>query len=164
MDNSRKPLVLVTGGTGTLGRLVVPRLQAAGHPVRVLSRTALAGDDGVEYATGDLSTGEGVEAAVVGAGIVVHCAGTRKGDGDKARHLVRAASKAEARHLVYISVVGADIISVASALDRAMFGYFACKLDAERVRASPGSRGRRSARRSSTTPSCWWCDRWQSSP
>ena len=29
---------LVTGGTGTLGRLVVPRLQDAGYDVRVLSR------------------------------------------------------------------------------------------------------------------------------
>ncbi|MGH3339811.1 MAG: NAD-dependent epimerase/dehydratase family protein, partial [Propionibacteriaceae bacterium] len=29
---------LVTGGTGTLGRLVVPRLQDAGCDVRVLSR------------------------------------------------------------------------------------------------------------------------------
>jgi nucleoside-diphosphate-sugar epimerase len=30
--------VLVTGGTGRLGRLVVPRLREAGHHVRVLSR------------------------------------------------------------------------------------------------------------------------------
>jgi uncharacterized protein YbjT (DUF2867 family) len=29
---------LVTGGTGTLGRLVVPRLRDAGCKVRVLSR------------------------------------------------------------------------------------------------------------------------------
>ena len=32
--------ILVTGGTGTLGRLLVPRLRAAGPPVRVLSRSA----------------------------------------------------------------------------------------------------------------------------
>jgi hypothetical protein len=32
-DNHAKQLVLVTGGTGTLGRLVVPRLQAAGPAV-----------------------------------------------------------------------------------------------------------------------------------
>jgi uncharacterized protein YbjT (DUF2867 family) len=30
--------ILVTGGTGTLGRLVVPRLRDAGCKVRVLSR------------------------------------------------------------------------------------------------------------------------------
>ncbi|WP_229356786.1 NAD-dependent epimerase/dehydratase family protein, partial [Streptomyces sp. UNOB3_S3] len=30
--------ILVTGGTGTLGRLVVPLLREAGREVRVLSR------------------------------------------------------------------------------------------------------------------------------
>ena len=30
--------ILVTGGTGALGRLVVPRLRDAGRQVRVLSR------------------------------------------------------------------------------------------------------------------------------
>jgi uncharacterized protein YbjT (DUF2867 family) len=33
-----RPPFLVTGGTGTLGRLIVPRLRDAGHDVRVLSR------------------------------------------------------------------------------------------------------------------------------
>ena len=33
-------LILVTGGTGTLGKLVVPRLREAGAKVRVLSRQA----------------------------------------------------------------------------------------------------------------------------
>ena len=78
--------------------------------------------------TGDLATGEGIDAAVEGAEIIVHCAGSTKGDEDKARHLVQAASRAGVRHLVYISVVGADRIPVASGIDRAMFGYFASKL------------------------------------
>jgi nucleoside-diphosphate-sugar epimerase len=59
--------ILVTGGTGTLGRLLVPRLRAADHAVRVLSRSAHQPDDGVEFVKGDLATGEGVEAAVAGA-------------------------------------------------------------------------------------------------
>src|SRR5437764_14923529 len=79
--------MLVTGGTGTLGRLVVPRLRSAGCDVRVLSRRA--GDF-----VGDLATGAGVDAAVAGVEVVVHCAGTGKGDEMKARHLVRAATRA----------------------------------------------------------------------
>jgi uncharacterized protein YbjT (DUF2867 family) len=39
---------------------------------------------------------------------------------------------------VYISVVGADRIPVASRVDRAMFGYFGSKLDGERVIADSG--------------------------
>ena len=132
------PLILVTGGTGTLGRLVVPRLLDAGHDVRVLSRRAREPGSGVELVTGDLATGEGIDAAVEGAEVVVHCAGGPKGDEDKARHLVRAASRAGVRHLVNVSVVGADRIPVVGRVDRAMFGYFASKLAAERVVAESG--------------------------
>ena len=130
--------ILVTGGTGTLGRIVVSRLRDAGCKVRVLSRRSREDAEGTEFVTGDLATGEGIEAAVDGAEIIVHCAGTAKGDEDKARSLVRAASRAGARHLVYISVVGADRIPVDGRVDRAMFGYFASKLAAERVVAGSG--------------------------
>jgi uncharacterized protein YbjT (DUF2867 family) len=132
------PTILVTGGTGTLGRLVVPLLRNADGQVLVLSRRPRAAADGLEFVTGDLTTGDGIDAAVAGAEIIVNCAGTNQGDDDKARHLVRAASRAGARHLVNISVVGADRIPVVSGVDRAMFGYFASKLAAERVVADSG--------------------------
>ena len=132
--------ILVTGGAGVLGRLVVKHLSAAGYPVRGMSRRARPGEDwpGAEWAQADLETGEGIEAAVEGAEIIVHCAGSGKGDEEKARNLVQAASRAGARHLVYISVVGADCIPIGSFVDRAMFGYFASKLAAERVVADSG--------------------------
>jgi uncharacterized protein YbjT (DUF2867 family) len=130
--------ILVTGGTGTLGRLVVRRLRDAGLEVRVLSRRGRADGEGIEVVTGDLDTGEGIDAAVAGAEIIVHCAGSSKGDEDKARNLVRAAARAGAPHLVYISVVGADRVPVVSGVDRALFGYFASKLAAERVVADSG--------------------------
>ena len=130
--------ILVTGGTGTLGRHVVPQLRDAGRAVRVLSRNAHEAADGIEYVTGDLLKNEGIQAAVDGAGIIVHCAGGRKGDDDATRNLAAAASRAGARHLVYISVVGADRIPVVSGADRAMFGYFGFKLAAERVITGSG--------------------------
>jgi uncharacterized protein YbjT (DUF2867 family) len=130
--------IVVTGGTGTLGRLVVTRLQDAGQAVRVLSRHA--GDlEGVEYVVADLDTGEGVEPGLAGASVIVHCAGSAKGDEIKAQHLVRAARSGGAHpHLVNISVVGADTIPVVSGVDRAMFGYFAAKRGAEEVIAGSG--------------------------
>lgn len=130
--------LLVTGGTGTLGRLVVPRLRATRHPVRVLSRHNHESAECIEFVAGDLATGEGLEAAVDGVGTVVHLAGSAKGDQDKARNLVRTASRAGVRHLVYISVVGTDRIPVVSGVDRAMFGYFAAKRAAEEVIAGSG--------------------------
>ncbi|MEU1816405.1 NAD(P)H-binding protein [Streptomyces roseifaciens] len=123
------PTILVTGGTGTLGSHVVPLLREAGCTVRVLTRTARPAGDGVEYVTGDLLKGEGIEAAVAGAGTVLHLAGGPKGDDEATRNLVRAAQGAGVRHLVYISVVGADRIPL---------GYFRAKLDAERAVAESG--------------------------
>jgi uncharacterized protein YbjT (DUF2867 family) len=130
--------ILVTGGTGTLGRHVVRRLRDAGCDVRVLSRHNHPPLNDVELKSGDLSTGEGVDDAVAGTEVVVHCAGSAKGDEDKTRNLVRAASRAGVRHLVFISVVGADRVPIVSAIDRAMFGYFGSKLAAEHVVAGSG--------------------------
>jgi uncharacterized protein YbjT (DUF2867 family) len=130
--------VLVTGGTGTLGRLVVPRLQDAGNDVRVLSRHSHDSPEGIEFVTGDLAIGEGIDAAVEGTEIIVHLAGDKKGDEEKAQNLVGAASRNGTQHLVYISVIGADRIPVTSRIDRAMFGYFASKLAAERIVADSG--------------------------
>jgi uncharacterized protein YbjT (DUF2867 family) len=123
--------VLVTGGTGRLGRLVVPRLQEAGHHVRVLSRQDHESKDGIEHVTGNLLSGEGIASAVAGAETIVHLAGApnAKGDDEATGNLVRAASRAGVRHLVYISVIGAD---------RMPLGYFRSKLGAELAVADSG--------------------------
>jgi uncharacterized protein YbjT (DUF2867 family) len=131
-------LILVTGGTGRLGRRVVPRLADAGGQVRVLSRRAHKSADGIEYVTGDLATDEGIGPAVDGAEIIVHCAGRYKGDPVMAANLVRAASRAGTPHLVNISVVGADRVPLASRVDRAMFAYFGSQLAVEKTVAESG--------------------------
>ena len=125
--------ILLTGGTGTLGRQVAPLLREAGRPVRILSRHGHDATEGVEYVVGDLDTGAGVAEAVAGVEAVIHCAGAQKGDDVKTSHLVEAARGMGAPHLVFISVVGADRVPVEGALDRAMFGYFASKRAAELV-------------------------------
>jgi uncharacterized protein YbjT (DUF2867 family) len=123
------PPILVTGGTGTLGRHVVGRLREAACDVRVLSRNDHESADGVGYVTGNLLEGEGIEPAVDGVGTVLHLAGGPKGDDEATRNLVRAAWRAGVRHLVYISVIGAD---------RVPLGYFGQKLAAERIVAESG--------------------------
>ncbi len=99
-------VVLVTGGTGTLGRHLVPLLGERGHEVRVLSRRPGAGTH-----VGDLSTGAGVAEAAAGAELIVHAASDRRmGRSDPAgtRNLLAAAGGC--RHLLYISIVGVDAI------------------------------------------------------
>ncbi|HEX7746815.1 MAG TPA: NAD(P)H-binding protein [Micromonosporaceae bacterium] len=130
--------ILVTGGTGTLGRHVVPRLRQAGYDVRVLSRRDRPDQDGIRFLRGDLASGEGVESAVAGVGTIVHCASSYRGDPEAARNLVQAALRSESPHLVYISIVGVDRIPLKGRIDRAMFGYYGSKLATERIVAGSG--------------------------
>ncbi|WP_437958951.1 ergot alkaloid biosynthesis protein [Sorangium sp. So ce119] len=51
--DSGAPRVLLTGGTGTTGRAIAARLEAAGARVRVASRSAPAPREGVEHARFD---------------------------------------------------------------------------------------------------------------
>jgi uncharacterized protein YbjT (DUF2867 family) len=112
--------ILVTGGTGTLGRPTVTRL--ADHQVRVLSRKP-----GPDRVVADLTTGEGL-AAVAGSDVIVHLATSlgRK-DVQQTRNLLAAA--AGVQHLVMMSIAGIDRIPVA---------YYRYKLEAERLVADSG--------------------------
>jgi len=116
--------ILLTGGTGTLGRHVTPLLVDAGFTIRMLSRNAHESTDGIEFVTGDLVQGTGVEAAVDGVEVILHLAGGPKGDDVATRHLVDAAAKAGVRHIVYIGVIGADKLPI---------GYFKAKFAAEQA-------------------------------
>lgn len=65
--------ILVTGGTGHLGRDIVGQLLARGKQVRVLAR--LPGDDPrVEWTRGDLATGAGLREALHGVTTVINAA------------------------------------------------------------------------------------------
>ncbi len=107
--------LLVTGGTGILGRRVVERLTRRGHAVRVLTRQASPDlPAGVVTVRGDMTTGEGLDRAAHDAEAIVHCASAtgslrgRPDDVDGTRRLIHAARATGAPHLVFISIVGID--------------------------------------------------------
>jgi hypothetical protein len=64
MGEAMSPPILVTGGTGPLGRHVVPRLRDVGREVQMLTRDSRESKQGVEFVLGDLASGEGLHAAV----------------------------------------------------------------------------------------------------
>lgn len=112
--------ILVTGGTGTLGRPTVELLRAAGHDVRILSRTP-----GEGRVLGDVTTGEGLREAMRGIDTVLHLATSAgKKDPGQTRNVVEAARDAGVKHLVYISIVGVDVVP---------YSYYRAKLESERI-------------------------------
>jgi uncharacterized protein YbjT (DUF2867 family) len=104
MDTSK---ILVTGGTGTLGSLVVDRLTTLGHEVKILSHSGRPGT-----IQGNLLTGEGLASAVADIDVIVHCASSsgnpRQVDGEGTKRLLQAAEQAGVSHIVFISIVGVD--------------------------------------------------------
>ena len=139
--------ILVTGGTGHLGRPIVARLRQDGHHLRVLARRP-RDDIGVEWIRGDLGTGEGVAEAVAGAAVVVHAAtnspAAQRGryrlgdlvrsptdvDVDGTRGLLEAAAETGVEHFVHVSIVGLP--------QMARVPYASVKIAAEElVRTSP---------------------------
>lgn len=110
--------ILVTGGTGNLGRPTVTRLRNDGHKVRVLSRT-----EGPDHVVGDLTSGTGLAAAVDDVDLIVHLAtGQGRRDVQQTRNLLDAAPPTT--HVVFMSIVG---------IDRIPLSYYRYKLEAERL-------------------------------
>ena len=121
--------VLVTGGTGALGREVVPRLLNAGYTVRVMSRRApkLGEDVDVEWAQASLENGTGLAEAIADMEVILHLASSpvkRQVDIEGTEQLLEHARAAGVEHFVYISIVGIDQIS---------YSYYRNKLEAEQL-------------------------------
>jgi uncharacterized protein YbjT (DUF2867 family) len=122
--------VLVTGGTGVLGRRLVTQLVADGYEVAITSRKATAtAPEGVAVQQVDMRSGAGLADAVAGVDTIVHAAssprGAKKVEVDGARHLLAAIAQHGATpHLLYVSIVG---------VDRHPFSYYRAKWGAEQA-------------------------------
>ena len=66
--------VLITGGTGRIGKITVARFLRSGHNVRVLDMTEEADIDGAEYVACDIRDFEATREAVRGCDAIVHLA------------------------------------------------------------------------------------------
>ncbi|TMD01865.1 MAG: NAD-dependent epimerase/dehydratase family protein [Chloroflexi bacterium] len=120
--------VLVTGGTGALGREVVTQLRAKGHRACILSRKPGAGADWIQ---GDLVTGANLELAVKDVDAIVHAASDaahprryHATDVVGTRRLLAMSREAGVRHAVYVSIVGMEGVA---------YPYYKGKLAAEAV-------------------------------
>jgi uncharacterized protein YbjT (DUF2867 family) len=122
--------ILITGGTGRLGKLLARGAIAAGHSVRIMSRQprSITVGQNMEWVQADLSSGSGLETAVKEMDAVFHCASDPRRpkavDVEGTKLLLAAARKSSISHLLFISIVG---------IDRIPFGYYQRKLEAEHI-------------------------------
>ena len=110
-------MILVAGGTGTLGRAVIARLTASAEKVRVLTRNAARADGlPADVSVGDVRDPVTLAAAVDGCSTVVSAvhgflggrgAGPAAIDDRGNANLVRAAVDAGVPHFVMLSVLDA---------------------------------------------------------
>lgn len=127
-------VVAVTGATGTLGRVLVPALLAAGHDVRALTRTAgRVRTAGATEVVADVLDPAALTRALDRVDAVVHLASSpkkmRRTEVEGTRNVLAAAGDAP---VVYLSIVGCD---------RTPFTYYRAKSAAEQiVRAAPHGR------------------------
>jgi uncharacterized protein YbjT (DUF2867 family) len=120
--------VLVTGGTGTLGQLVVVELARRDVAVRSFSRGLRGQNRFGETVIGDLVSGEGLAEALEGVTTVIHCAHDSSAPDNSitgAGNLLKASKAAGVTHFVYISIAGIE--------PAADFPYYGVKLEEERM-------------------------------
>jgi uncharacterized protein YbjT (DUF2867 family) len=132
MEDKLVTRVLVTGGTGVLGREVVSRLLEKGYTVRVMSRSPRRGTSNVEWAQAQMLTGEGLPEALQGVDVIVHAAtDTRLGktDVEMTRLLLEKVKAAGVGYFLFISIVG---------IDKAHFSYYQIKLACEALARDSG--------------------------
>src|ERR1017187_5319448 len=125
---SLRPMLLLTGATGTVGLALLRRLTAAGTPVRCLVRDPRRLGEHrvrVQIALGDLSDHLSFRHALKGVDTVVHLASVIRDQpggsieelaGVATWRLVRAAESAGVRRFVFFSVLGASAHSRARLL------------------------------------------------
>jgi len=120
--------VLVTGGRGTFGRLVTPRLQAAGHEVIITSRSQGPAPEGTQCRVLDLSRSRVPPGILDGIDAIVHAASNPvrpvSVDVRGTALIAEAAEQAGTGHMVYLSIVGVDAHP---------FPYYKAKAAAERT-------------------------------
>ena len=126
----------MTGGTGKLGRIVIPQLLKRGDKVEVLTtRTNTELPSAVNIRTGDLTNLSILRKTLSDSGseVIVHSASNfldpENVDVKGTENLLEAIQKKKIKHIIYISIVG---------VEKSQYPYYKAKYEAERMIINTG--------------------------
>lgn len=107
MDN-----ILITGGTGALGKEIVKQLIPLAQINVISTKRAAKLEDHVNVVKADITDFESLQAVVGAADVIVHCASNpanaKAVDLQGTRNLLAAVNKNKLKHFIYISIAGVD--------------------------------------------------------
>ena len=121
--------ILVTGGTGKLGRQIVRQLCYQGLDVGILTtRANIDLSSGAKVYVGDLIDRASLSRAVEDASVVIHCA-SNPGDPhtvdlEGTKNLLQSLDRLRVQNFIYVSIAG---------VDKADYPYYRIKSDVEKI-------------------------------
>ncbi|MGV8093151.1 MAG: SDR family oxidoreductase [Mangrovibacterium sp.] len=126
--------VLITGGTGTLGREIINQLTRNDFQISVLSsKDKPELPKTVEVLKGDLTDPASLPNAISEAEVILHCASNPMNpkvvDVTGTRNLIKAIKPNRLKHFIYISIVG---------VDQSDYPYYQAKYEVEKMIIASG--------------------------
>lgn len=127
--------ILITGGTGHLGRKVAGVLTKKNFKVGILTTQTVPKnkENCIIYRTGNLIDNSGLKEATGNVDIIIHCASDpgnfQQADIAGTKNLLNAIDRRSIKHFVYISIVG---------VDKSSYPYYRAKLKVENLLSDSG--------------------------
>lgn len=120
--------ILITGGTGTLGRQLVRQLCYQGLDVGILTRRKDVDlPSGAKVYAGDITSVDTIREAVGNASVIVHCASNPRQptvDVEGTGNILQSIDRKAFRHFLYVSIAG---------VDRSRYPYYQAKHQVEKM-------------------------------
>ncbi|MES2428425.1 MAG: NAD(P)H-binding protein [Bacteroidota bacterium] len=129
MDN-----ILITGGTGALGREIIEQLLNADRQISVITtKDNVNLPVAVNVVKADITDPESIQEIVDHSDIIIHCASNppyaQFVDLEGSRNLLSAVNKSKIKHFIYVSIAG---------VDNSEFSYYKIKYEVELLIGSLG--------------------------
>ena len=125
--------ILITGGTGTLGKEIIKQLIGAAQINVISTKAGVRFAQGVNVIEADITDFNSLQTVVGAADVIVHCASNpadaERVDLDGTRNILAAINKKQFKHFIYVSIAG---------VDKSQYPYYVVKREVEKIIEAEG--------------------------